>query len=133
MQDRRAADLLNRAIAGRGAFRQFKETLFESPELRQTWFEFRDRRIRRRAIQLLTDEASSIRTTARAIEHLSEGSAAIPSTNPEAVARAVASDLRALYGDRLVDVVLYGSHARGDAHHESDIDLAVIPDNVASP
>ncbi len=39
--DRRAADLLERAIAGRGAFRRFKDTLFEFPELREGWFRFR--------------------------------------------------------------------------------------------
>jgi predicted nucleotidyltransferase len=32
------------------------------------------------------------------------------------VARAVARDLRQLYGERLRDVVLLGSWARGDAH-----------------
>ena len=46
---RRAADLLDRAISGRGAFRRFKDTLFEFPELRDTWFRFRDARARRRA------------------------------------------------------------------------------------
>ncbi len=50
---RRAADLLERAIAGRGAFRRFKDTLFEFPELRQAWFEFRDARIQSRAIEFL--------------------------------------------------------------------------------
>lgn len=34
--------------------------------------------------------------------------------------------LQGLYGDRLRDVVLYGSYARGDYHDESDIDLMVI-------
>lgn len=34
--------------------------------------------------------------------------------------------LQELYGDRLVDVVLYGSYARGDYDDESDIDLMVV-------
>src|SRR5437660_8872035 len=42
--DRRAADLLERAIAGRGAFRRFKDTLFEFPEVRERWFAFHDAR-----------------------------------------------------------------------------------------
>ena len=46
---RRAAELLDRAIAGRGAFRRFKDTLFEFPELREQWFRYRDARSRRRA------------------------------------------------------------------------------------
>jgi predicted nucleotidyltransferase len=37
-----------------------------------------------------------------------------------------------LYGDRLKDVVLYGSSAREDAHPESDIDLLVVLDSVPS-
>ena len=45
------------------------------------------------------------------------------------VAAAVAdakAGLIALYGDRLVRVVLYGSQARGDAQPDSDIDLLVV-------
>ena len=44
--DRRASDLLGRAIEGRGAFRRFKDTLFEFPDLRETWFKFHDVRMR---------------------------------------------------------------------------------------
>ena len=53
---RRAADLLDRAISGRGAFRRFKDTLFEFPELRDQWFRFRNARSRRRAVHWLADE-----------------------------------------------------------------------------
>ena len=31
-----------------------------------------------------------------------------------------------LYGDRLVDLILYGSQARGDAEEGSDIDVLVV-------
>ena len=34
--------------------------------------------------------------------------------------------LEALYGDRLDELVLFGSHARGDADPGSDIDVLVI-------
>jgi len=41
-----------------------------------------------------------------------------------------------LYGDRIERVVLFGSRARGDAHKESDYDIAVflrgdMPDRIA--
>ncbi len=34
--------------------------------------------------------------------------------------------LEELYGERLVKLVLYGSHARGDATPESDIDVLLV-------
>jgi uncharacterized protein len=34
--------------------------------------------------------------------------------------------IEVLYGERLVDVILYGSEARGDAGADSDIDLLVL-------
>jgi predicted nucleotidyltransferase len=41
------------------------------------------------------------------------------------------SALEALYGDRIERVVLFGSRARGDAHPESDYDVAVFLRNLA--
>lgn len=37
------------------------------------------------------------------------------------------------YGDRLVDVVLFGSHARGDAEPGSDIDVMVVLTDAVYP
>ncbi len=125
--DHRAADLLDRAIAGRGAFRRFKDTLFEFPELREEWFRFRDTRMQRRAIEFLVDERLVDEAEAeRALAGLHDPQVGEdpPVANPREVAAAVAADLRRLYGERLVGVVLYGSQARGDAHPDSDVDLA---------
>lgn len=34
--------------------------------------------------------------------------------------------LQTHYGDRLADTILYGSHARGEAQPDSDVDLLVV-------
>ena len=39
--------------------------------------------------------------------------------------------LKALYGDRIERIVLYGSRARGDARPDSDYDLAVFLKDMA--
>lgn len=41
-----------------------------------------------------------------------------------------AAALRALYGDRLHALVLFGSQARGEAHDESDVDVLVVLDGT---
>ena len=136
VRDLRARDLLERAISGRGAFRRFKDTLFEFPELREAWFAFHDARMERRGLQWLADEGLVDEDAAdRAIgdrpdPDLTELSGPF---DPFGIARAVAADLRRLYGDRLRKVLLFGSWARGDAHPESDIDLLVVLDRVDSP
>ena len=42
------------------------------------------------------------------------------------VLRRFRAALDALYGDRIERVVLFGSRARGDAHEDSDYDIAVF-------
>jgi len=133
--DPRARDLLLRAIAGRGAFRRFKDTLLEFPELRETWFRFHDARAERRALAWLAEhhliraDVAEHALAARSEPPMAESAGP---TDALSVAREVASDLRDLYGERLKRVVLFGSWARGDAHPESDIDLLVVLDEVGS-
>ncbi len=133
--DPKARDLLARAIEGRGAFRRFKDTLFEWPELRQTWFEFHDARMRRRALEWLLEEG--VVDPHQAEDAL--GQVAEPSMprvqsplDAIAIAQSVAHGLKQLYGGRLMEVRLFGSWARRDAHPESDIDLLVVLDRVDS-
>jgi predicted nucleotidyltransferase len=133
--DPRARDLLERAIAGRGAFRRFKDTLLDFPELREAWFRFHDVRMERRAIAWLEREgAVAAEDAERAIAQRPDPAAPVPAQifDARAVATAVAGDLRSLYGDRLQEVILFGSWARGDAHPESDVDLLVVLDEVSS-
>ncbi|MGV3604173.1 MAG: nucleotidyltransferase family protein [Dyadobacter fermentans] len=48
---------------------------------------------------------------------------------PESIAglaREFAESIRALYGERLDKVILFGSYARGEEHEESDVDFLVV-------
>jgi predicted nucleotidyltransferase len=42
-------------------------------------------------------------------------------------------ELRALYGDKLQGLYLYGSHARGTAHAGSDIDVLLVLQGPVKP
>lgn len=48
------------------------------------------------------------------------------------VAEEAVSRLKAAYGARLRQVVLFGSWVRGEAHEESDVDLIVVLDHIAN-
>lgn len=136
VRDPRARDLLERAISGRGAFRRFKDTLFDFQELREAWFAFHDARMLRRALQWLADKGVIDHQVAER-EIATHPDPDLPSFagafDPLRIAKEVEQDLRTIYGARLRQVILFGSWARGDAHPESDIDLLVVLDRVDSP
>jgi hypothetical protein len=136
VRDPRTRDLLERAIAGRGAFRRFKDTLLDFQDLRLLWFAFHDARMKRRAIEWLADQGLVERDVAER-EARSREDPTFPEPpwgfDPVKIAEAVAGDLRMLYGGRVRRFLLFGSWARGDAHPESDIDLLVVLDRVESP
>jgi predicted nucleotidyltransferase len=48
------------------------------------------------------------------------------------IAKEFKGELEKLYGDELADLILFGSHAHGDFHEESDIDFAVVLKNPAT-
>jgi predicted nucleotidyltransferase len=132
--DRRAADLLARAIEGRGAFRRSKDTLLEFPDLREAWFRFHDVRMRRRAIEWLQDtglvDASIAEAASSELEDPPVGDGVV---DPWEVATRVATEVREVFSDRLVDVVVFGSHASGTATDDSDLDVAVVVRGVDDP
>jgi Uncharacterised protein family (UPF0158) len=134
VRDPRARYLLERAIAGRGAFRRFKDTLLDYPELRRAWFRFHDVRGERRAIDWLAEHGLVAPDAAdEAIAQRSDpGVADLPGLlDAEGVAHRVTRDLRRLYGDRLRTVLLTGLWAHGDAHPESPLELLIVLDEVA--
>lgn len=129
VQHRRAAALLDRAIDGRGAFRRFKNTLFEFPEVRDQWYRFRDARARRLAADWLVAAGligaeDGERIKARHLD---------PDPSNDDVPAAVADDLALLYGPRLRQVLLFGSWASGEGSVESAIDLLVVLDDDGVP
>ena len=126
---RRAADLLDRAISGRGAFRRFKDTLFEFPELRDQWFRYRSARTRRRALSWLADQDLIPRDEAERLAALFPD----PTAGDEDLPAAVAVDLGMLYGDRLEQVLVFGSWVRGEGPGEFDLQLLIVLTDLRSP
>lgn len=53
VDDAQLQNRLSRAIGGRGAFRMFKDTLMDAPDERERWFEFKNDRLRKRALDWL--------------------------------------------------------------------------------
>ncbi len=43
------------------------------------------------------------------------------------------TDLRQIYGERFKSLILYGSHARGEATNDSDIDVVVVIEGLRNP
>lgn len=57
ISDRAAGERLQRSLQGKGAFRRFKNELYQRhPDLISLWHAFRDSRARRRAAEWLRDE-----------------------------------------------------------------------------
>lgn len=135
IREPRTRDLLERAIAGRGAFRRFKDTLLDYPDLRQAWFAFHDARWERRAIDWLAerdlvDPVAAEQAIASRAEPPVE---ALPGLmDAQGVAGRVTRDLERLYRDRLQGVLMIGAWARGDAHPESELELVVVLDSVTN-
>lgn len=125
----RASDLLDRAIAGRGAFRRFKNTLHEFPELRDRWFRFRDARSRRHALRWLAQrELITAEAAEAACAHHPD-----PATEDADVPRSVVADLRELYGERLRQVLMFGPRALGEGGPEMDVELLVVLADLECP
>lgn len=47
------------------------------------------------------------------------------------IAKEYKAGLQKIYGEELVDLILFGSHARGNFHNESDIDFALVLRRIA--
>jgi hypothetical protein len=56
LEDEHLRELLETAIQGSGAFRQFKDVLYRYPEAQENWFRFRDERQKRRMMDWFASE-----------------------------------------------------------------------------
>jgi Uncharacterised protein family (UPF0158) len=135
VRDPRAGQLLARAITGRGAFRRFKDTLLDWPDLRRAWFSFHDARGEQRAIEWLAerrlvDPALAEEELARRGEPSLEEIPGI--VDAEGVGHQVARELYRLYRYKLKGVVLAGSWARGGVHPDAELTLVVVLDGFPS-
>lgn len=133
VREPRTRDLLERAIAGHGALRRFKDTLLDYPELREAWFAFHDARGERRSIEwLLERELVDPDAAEEAIARRPEP--AVPDVpgllDAHGVAHRVALDLERIYRERLRGVLLLGAWASGEAHPEAELELLVVLDDV---
>lgn len=131
VQGARPRDLLSRAIEGRGAFRRFKDTLFDFPDLRDEWFAFHDRMMKRRSIEWLSSH--ELIDAGAANEALAVLGRDVGTVGPQDTPVTAADALQGLYGDRLVHVLVFGSYARGDQDADSDLDLLVVLRDPVSP
>ncbi len=58
ISDEQSNRRLERAIRGKGAFRRFKDELHEEyPDLPPVWYDFRDSRAMRRAVEWLAEQS----------------------------------------------------------------------------
>lgn len=129
VRDPRARDLLERAIAGRGAFRRFKDTLIDYPALRAAWFAFHDARGELRAIEWLA--RNEIVDADAAAAELSRRADVAPGSLPglldaEGVARRVAGELTRIYRQRLRGVLVVGPWARGGPQPDAAVTLVIV-------
>jgi len=136
VRDPRARYLLLRAITGRGAFRRFKDSLLDYPELRRAWFAFHDARSERRAIDWLTErglvEAATVEVERERRKEPEPGE--MPGMlDAHGILHHLAAELKQLYGRRLRQVILVGAWARGEADPESAIELLAVVDPLNDP
>ena len=115
--DRRAADLLERALEGRGAFRRFRDTLHEFEDLVGPWRDSAQARAELRAIDWLVSEG-----------HVDPADAASAMAAREATVTSVLESVGRASGLRLEVTELAGRWADIEAAVDSGHEVTVLRD-----
>lgn len=100
-----------------------------SPTCGSSGSRFRDARARRRALDWLEFEELIRPEDAERARAAHQD----PPLHVDPLAAAVAADLAELYDDRLRQVLVFGSRARGDHTEDSDLDLLVVLADPVEP
>ena len=117
VSDRRAADLLQRALEGRGAFRRFRDTLHEFEELVGPWRAYAQARSELRAIDWLLNEG-----------HVDPADADVATTTRDAAASSVLESVGHTSGLRLDVIELAGRWADIEAAVEAGHEVTLLRD-----
>lgn len=115
VSDRRAADLLRRALEGRGAFRRFRDTLHEFEDLVGPWRAYAQARSEQRAIDWLVNEG-----------HVDPVDAAVATTTRDAAASSVLESVGHTSGLRLDVSELAGRWADVEASVDAGHEVTVL-------
>ena len=59
---------------------------------------------------------------------MKEGRAMCTKTELNKILEKFTEEMRSIFGEKLIELILFGSYARGDYHENSDIDIMIIAD-----
>ncbi len=122
VEDDHLRELLSVAIHGRGAFRRFKDVLYDYPRERKRWFEFADSQVRRRVLDWL--ESEGIEPIMDEPEEFEEEEPAGPSDRDLCLAEALAFVRQAIQMPGVERIALLGSLTT-DRTDPKDVDLLI--------
>jgi predicted nucleotidyltransferase len=125
VEDARLRELLGVAIQGRGAFRRFKDALYNHPREQERWFHFKDEQLCQRVLDWL--EAEEIEPIIEEPEEVEEGEAAEPETSAARellLAEALAFVRQVVQMPGVERIALLGSMTT-DRPDPKDVDLLV--------
>jgi predicted nucleotidyltransferase len=128
VEDEHLRELLSVAVSGRGAFRRFKDVLYDYPRERKRWFNYGDTQVRERVLDWL--ESEGIEPIIEEIEEPEEEELESPSDRDLCLTEALAFVRQAIQMPGVDRIALLGSLTT-DRPDPKDVDLLVtVADNM---